>query len=245
LAAESPTGEVGSGPVVARLSHVGVSYRRARGFLRSERFWALRDVSFEVRSGETFGIIGSNGAGKSTLLQLLAGILSPSCGEIENRAAFATLLSLQVGFVPNLSGRQNAILSGMLLNVPRRTTQESMDEIIAFSGLHDFIDEPVVTYSSGMRARLGLAVALQCNPELLLIDEVLGVGDQEVKQRSSAAIRAKIATGRTVVLTSHSGPEIRKLADRVAWIEHGRCRMHGPTGDVMDAYEAHLRKPKP
>ncbi len=227
--------------VIVELQNVGVFYSRASGFMRSEQFWALRDVSFDVRAGETLGIIGSNGAGKSTLLQLLAGILSPSRGRLESRAAFATLLSLQVGFVPNLSGRQNAVLSGMLLNVPRTAIQAAMDEIIEFSGLGEFIDQPVNTYSSGMRARLGLSVALQCNPDLLLIDEVLGVGDQEFKERSSKAIQDKIQAGRTVVLTSHSGPQIRSLTDRVAWIEHGCCRMQGPTAQVMDEYEAHLK----
>jgi len=222
--------------IMARLHEVGVVYKRSRGVFRSEEFWALRDVSFDVRHGETLGVIGNNGAGKSTLLRLLAGILVPSRGRVENRANFATLLSLAVGFVPNLTGRQNAMLSGMLLNVSRTEMLDAMDEIQEFSGLGEFFDEPVFSYSSGMCARLGMSVALRCDPDLLLIDEVLGVGDQEFQQRSGEAIQQKISSGRTVVLTSHSVMRIQQLCERVVWVQDGCTVEQGPAKEVIERY---------
>lgn len=205
--------------------------------MRSSRFWALNDVSFDLNHGETIGIIGQNGAGKSTLLRVLAGILAPDRGSVRSYAGSASLLSLQVGFVPYLSGRENAILSGILLGMTRREVLASMDDIIAFSELGDFIDEPVRSYSSGMRARLGFAVAFQADPDVLLIDEVLGVGDAAFKAKSAAVMREKIESDKTVVLVSHSEETVLDFCDRVVWIEHGVTRAVGSAEEVAQLYK--------
>lgn len=228
-------------PVLA-VRHVGVSYPRRRGLLRrAERFWALQDVSFELHHGETLGIVGRNGAGKSTLLRVLAGIISPERGKVMSNGYRASLLSLQVGFVPHLTGRENAILSGMLLGLRRQQVKAKMSEIVSFAELEEFIDEPVGSYSAGMKARLGFAVAFQADPDILLLDEILGVGDAEFRQKSQAAMRSKIRSNKTVVLVSHSGPVIRELCDRVVWIEGGVSRAEGSTEAVLEQYHATMR----
>lgn len=224
------------------LNHVGTYYWRQKGYLHKERFWALKDVSFELHHGESLGVIGRNGAGKSTLLQVLAGILRPDRGELINHGVQVTLLSLQIGFVPYLSGRQNALLSGMLLGLYRKEVAEKMADIQNFSELGEFFDQPVSTYSSGMRARLGFSVAFQLNPDVLLIDEVLGVGDSDFRKKSSAIIREKIKSKKTVVLVSHNAETIRQLCDRAVWIEDGVSRAYGDTDHVLSAYESYTLK---
>lgn len=206
---------------VLRIKNVGVSYRRRAGFFRWSHYCALKDVSFDLYHGETLGVIGRNGAGKSTLLKLLAGIISPDCGEITNSGCSVSLLSLQAGFIPNLTGRENAILSGMLLGLHRMEIEKKMDQIVSFSGLEDFIDEPVKSYSVGMRARLGFSVAFQADPDVLLIDEVLGVGDAEFKKKSAEAMQSKINSNKTIVLVSHDERLIDSLCDRKILIEGG------------------------
>ncbi len=223
---------------VLELNHVAVGYRRRTMPFRPRRMiWALRDVNFQVRAGETLGIIGRNGAGKSTLLKLLAGILDPDKGSIERAPGRASLLSLQVGFLPHLTGRENAILSGMLLGLSKPQIKHDLDNILAFSEIGDFFDEPISTYSSGMRARLGFAVAYFSAPEILLIDEVLGVGDLAFRVKSSAAIQNLINSDRTVILVSHQPSTLRSLCERTVWIEDGVSRMEGPTDEVMAHYE--------
>ena len=219
------------------LASAGVCYRRRRT-LRSAGalHWALSDVSFEVMSGETVGILGRNGSGKTTLLKVLAGIIEPDRGKIERNHSSISMLSLQVGFLPQLSGRENALLSSVLLGEDRMAAKRNLEAIVRFAGLEDCIDDPLATYSSGMRARLGFSVAYHTTPELLLIDEVLGVGDQEFRQKSTAAIKELIKSDRTVVLVSHNLPTIRELCDRVVWIENGESRMVGPTEEVIEAY---------
>ena len=220
-----------------RLASAGVCYRRRRT-LRSAAalHWALSNVSFEVMSGETLGVLGRNGSGKTTLLKVLAGIIEPDRGTIERNHSSISMLSLQVGFLPQLSGRENALLSSVLLGEDRMAAKRKLDEIVAFADLEDCIDDPLATYSSGMRARLGFSVAYHTTPELLLIDEVLGVGDQEFRVKSTAAIKELIKSDRTVVLVSHNLPTIRELCDRVVWIEEGKSRMVGPTEEVIAAY---------
>jgi len=225
---------------VIELHNVGVCYARRSGFMRSSKFWALHDVSFKLQHGETLGVIGHNGAGKSTLLRLLAGILSPDHGEVVTRAGRVSLQSLQVGFVPYLSGRDNAILSGIMLGMRRSAVLEKMDEICDFAELGDFFDEPVRSYSSGMRARLGFAVAFQADPDVILIDEVLGVGDAAFREKSAAAMRAKIATDKTVVVVTHSVETVEDLCDRVIWIDHGVTRAVGGTQEVLAEYQKSL-----
>ncbi|HSN17654.1 MAG TPA: ABC transporter ATP-binding protein, partial [Gammaproteobacteria bacterium] len=186
-----------SGDTVIELKNIGVRYRRKAGFMRSNAFWALHDVSFDLKHGENLGVIGRNGAGKSTLLRLLAGILAPDTGSIVHRVERVSLLALQAGFIPALTGRENAVLSGILLGMKRAEVEARMDEMVRFAELENFIDEPVRTYSSGMRARLGFTVAFQADPDVLLIDEVLGTGDAGFKEKSAAAMQAKIASDKT------------------------------------------------
>ena len=231
-----------TGSIALTLKNVGAFYWRRTGYLHKERFWALRDVSFDLHHGESLGVIGRNGAGKSTLLQLLAGILRPDQGTLINHGVRATLLSLQIGFVPYLSGRQNAILSGMLLGLAKQEVEEKMADIRAFSELGDFFDQPINAYSSGMKARLGFSVAFQLNPDVLLIDEVLGVGDAEFKAKSSQIMREKIRSDKTIVLVSHSPGTIRQLCDRAVWIENGATRAEGETTEVLDRYEQFLKR---
>ena len=222
------------------LENVGVAYRRGRSLRGGELYWALKDISLELKHGETLGVIGRNGVGKTTLLKVIAGIIAPDRGEIRNAGVSASLLSLQVGFVPLLTGRENAILSGMLLGAPKSRIEQNMDELVAFAELEDFIDEPVSSYSAGMRARLGFSIAMQADPDILLIDEVLGVGDAAFRKKSSEEIQRRIRSNRSVILVSHNTAMMARLCDRVVWIEHGVSRMQGEAGDVLAAYEASI-----
>lgn len=225
------------------LNRVGLAFRSGGLSLRSPPpFWVLKDVSFTLHHGETLGVIGRNAAGKSTLLRLLAGIIKHDRGDFVNHGHTAALLSLQTGFVPYLTGRQNAILSGILLGLRRREVEARMDAIIDFSELGDFIDAPLSTYSSGMRARLGFAVAYQVEPDILLIDEVLGVGDESFKAKSTEAMHARIRSDKTIVLVSHSAATIRELCDRAVWIEDGVTRAAGAVEEVTAAYRAELAR---
>lgn len=230
---------------VLSLDHAAVGYQRPGGLARRGRgvHWALTDVSLEVYSGETLGVLGRNGAGKSTLLRLLAGIIRPDRGTYANYGYKATLLSLQVGFIPYLSGRENVVLSGMLLGMSRREVEAKMAAIVAFAELEDFIDEPIQTYSSGMRARLGFSTAFHVDPDILLIDEVLGVGDAEFVAKSKQVMREKISSDKTAVLVSHSVESIRSLCDRAVWIERGRTVLTGGPDEVLEAYRESLRGP--
>jgi lipopolysaccharide transport system ATP-binding protein len=226
---------------IMELRNVGTYYWRRQGYLRQERYWAVRDVSFRLYRGETLGVIGRNGAGKSTLLKLLAGIVRPNRGELINHGCQATLLSLQVGFLPGLSGRQNAILSGMLLGLHKRQVEQQLEAIKDFSELGEFFEQPVQTYSSGMGARLGFSVAFLLDPDVLLIDEVLGVGDANFRAKSTAAMQEKIRSNKTIVLVSHSDPTIRQLCDRAVWIEDGVSLAEGATDEVLRDYQRFMK----
>jgi lipopolysaccharide transport system ATP-binding protein len=207
---------------------------------RSDR-WALRGVTFDVRAGESLGVIGRNGAGKTTLLRLLAGILGPDRGTIERSPGVRTsLLSLQVGFLPQLTGRENATLSGMLLGLRRADVAARMESIVAFAGLGDVIDDPIFTWSDGMRARLGFSVAWHADPELLLVDEALGTGDAAFHEKSAAAMRERIRSDRTCVLVSHDAATIRDVCDRCVWIEDGVVAAEGGPDQVLAAYTSAL-----
>jgi len=224
------------------LENVGVAFN-AQVRIGAPRFWALEEVSLTLRRGERLGVIGRNGAGKSTLLRTLAGIIEPDRGCIARAPVSCQLLSLAVGFMQHLSGRDNAILSGLLLGVRRRDIENRLPAILEFSELGDFFEQPISTYSTGMLARLGFSVAMQVDPEILLIDEVLSVGDADFAQKSGAALRARIHGGTTVVFVSHSDGQIREICDRAVWIEHGRSIMHGDVDDVLRAY--HATSPQP
>lgn len=225
--------------VLISLQNVSVSYPVRAGFLKWSKYTPLNDISFDLRRGETVGIIGRNGAGKSSLLRMIAGIIEPDGGRIVNHGARVSLLSLGVGFVPHLSGRENAMLSAMLLGLHRKEIARKMDAIIEFAGLGDFIDQPLRTYSSGMKARLGFSVAIQVDPDVLLVDEVLGVGDEEFRIKSTAEMKRLIKSDKTVVLVSHNLATVSELCDQLAWIEDGRVKHMGPTAEMLAQYAAH------
>ena len=227
--------------VVLSLRNVGYSYKRQGRGNAGKDFWALKDVSFDLRHGEALGVIGRNGAGKSTLLRLMAGITKPDKGALINNGFTASLLSLQVGFVPYLTGRKNAILSGLLLGLKYHEIEERMLSIIEFSELGDFIDQPIDSYSSGMKARLGFSVAFHADPDVLLIDEVLGVGDVEFQRKSTEVMKAKIKSNKTVVMVTHSAGIIKELCDRAVWIHDGETRAEGKAEDVIKEYEEFLK----
>jgi lipopolysaccharide transport system ATP-binding protein len=226
-----------SGQLILTTYNAGLSYRQRVGLLKHESFWGLRDVNFQLRAGETLGVIGGNGAGKSTLLRMIAGIVDPDCGHLWRKPGLtANLLALNVGFKTDLSGRDNVLLSGLLLGLSRKQISDKIDEIHAYSELKDFFERPVATYSTGMRARLGFALAIHADPDILLIDEVLGVGDESFKIKSHEAMKAKISSNKTVVLVSHSMEAIRSLCDRVLWLHDGRSVMSGETDHVVGSY---------
>lgn len=228
--------------VILEAHNVGLSYRQRTGVLRFNHFWALEDVSFTLRAGETLGVIGANGAGKSTLLRMIAGITEPDRGSLRRQPGLnASLLALSVGFKPELSGRENVVIGGLLLGLSLKRVRALMDEIRAFSDLGEFFERPVGTYSTGMRARLGFAVAIHADPDIMLIDEVLGVGDESFKMKSQQAMRDKIRAKKTVVLVSHSMEAIQSLCDRVIWLHKGRSICCGPTDEVIAGYLETIR----
>ena len=204
---------------------------------RYEEFWALRDVSFTVPSGTTFGVIGSNGSGKSTLLKTLTGILTPDKGTVRVTGRISALLELGAGFHPELSGRENVYLNGAILGLTRKEIDAKFDAIVDFSGLENFIDTPVKNYSSGMFVRLGFAVAAHVEPEVLLVDEVLSVGDESFQRKSAERIEQFRREGRTIVFVSHGLTQVEQLCETVAWLEKGELRMVGPAGDVISEYQ--------
>lgn len=223
------------------LNDVGYYYQKRKGQFSKEKFWALKKVSFSLYKGESLGIIGRNGAGKSTLLQLLAGITRPDRGTLVNHGYSVSLLTLQAGFSPHLTGRENTVLNGLILGFKKHQILALMDEIHAFSGLDTFFDQPINSYSSGMRARLGFSIAFQLDPDILLIDEVLGVGDEAFRQKSGQKMKEKIQSNKTTVLVSHSPPTIRELCDRAVWIEDGVTRAEGSPDTVLKAYSKHMQ----
>jgi len=225
--------------LVLSLHNAGSFYKRKRGVF-GEPFWAFKDISFDLYQGETLGIIGRNGVGKSTLLRMMAGITKPNKGTFVNYGYQVSLLSLQLGFIHYLSGRENAVLSGMLMGLRKKEVKAKMDAIIEFSELGDFIDQPIATYSSGMVARLGFSVAFQVDPDILLIDEVLGVGDAEFSQKSAKVMQEKIHSNKTIVFVSHNAALIQQLCNRVVWIEEGISRTEGDPISVLKEYHQFL-----
>lgn len=221
------------------LENVGVAFSAQRR-VGSGKFWALEDVSLTLRRGERLGVIGRNGAGKSTLLRVLAGILQPDRGKMRRRAVSCQLLSLALGFVPYLSGRDNAILSGLMIGLRHRDIVARLPAIREFSELGDFFDQPIASYSSGMVVRLGFSVAIQAEPDVLLIDEVLAVGDAEFQEKSGNALRERMRQGHTVVLVSHAEAQVAALCDRLLWVEHGRSVIEGSRDEVFAAYHREL-----
>lgn len=203
---------------------------------RSEKFVALEDISFCVNPGETIGIIGKNASGKSTTLGLIAGVLEPSIGQVIVRERVSPLLELGGGFHPDLTGRENVLLKGVLLGLPRKLVQNKSDEILDFAELRPFADQPIRTYSSGMLARLGFSIITQLQPKLLLIDEVLAVGDVRFKEKCYGVIEEFKKNGVTMLLVSHEPYEIRRLCDRAIWIDNHRIKDDGGAERVLGEY---------
>jgi lipopolysaccharide transport system ATP-binding protein len=210
--------------------------RPDRSALGEQEFWALRDVSFEVKPGEAVGIIGPNGAGKSTTLKLLTKILKPTKGSCRVHGRVGALIELAAGFHPDLTGRENLFLQGAILGMSRAEVARKLDAMIDFAGLHDFVDTPVKRYSSGMNARLGFAVAAHVDPDVLLIDEVLAVGDYAFQQKCYARLAEFRRSGAAIVLVSHSMQAIVSVCDRAVLLRPGRDPIIGPVGDVAALY---------
>ena len=203
---------------------------------RYEEFWALDNVSFEVEHGSTLGLIGSNGSGKSTMLKCLTGIYRPDKGRIAVNGNIAALLELGSGFHPELSGRENIFLNAAILGLSKKDAKRQFESIVEFAGLERFIDTAVKNYSSGMQIRLGFSIAAHVEPEILLIDEVLTVGDQTFQRKSSEKIEQFRREGRTIVVVSHSLASVQQLCKEVIWLEKGHMMMRGPAAEVISAY---------
>lgn len=206
----------------------------------SEEFLALDDVTLDVPEGATFGLVGANGSGKSTLLKIIAKILTPDEGSIEVRGRLAALLELGTGFHPELTGRENVYLNGSILGMPRREIDRRFDEIVGWAELERFIDNPIKTFSSGMVVRLGFAVATTVDPDVLLVDEVLAVGDMNFRRKSAERMQALMRSGATIVLVAHDLNTVRNLCDTGASLEHGQVRTQGPINGVLDDYRERM-----
>lgn len=237
---------------VFRLEHVSMRFNMSRERVDSfkeyliklakhqlffDEFWALRDISFEVKRGEVFGLVGLNGAGKSTLLKVVAGVLKPTTGSVYVDGSIAPLIELGAGFDPDLTAKENVYMNGAVLGYNAAYMEERYQEIMDFSELWEFADVPVKNFSSGMYARLGFAIATLVKPDILIVDEILGVGDYRFQKKCQGRIRELMGGGTTVLMVSHSSDTIKKFCDRVAWLENGQVVEIGPAVEVCDRYE--------
>jgi len=207
------------------------------GGARQEPFYALKNVSFRLEEGESLAIVGANGAGKSTLLSLAAGLAAPDGGRVQVKGRVGALLELGSGFHPDLTGAENLVLNAALLGLSRRKTGDLFDQIVAFSGIGDFIHEPLRTYSSGMVMRLAFSIAIQSDPDILLIDEILAVGDASFQEKCRAAMASFRRAGKSFLFVSHSAAAVRETCQRALWIDHGSVVMEGGVWPVTEAYE--------
>lgn len=199
-------------------------------------FWALSDVSFEVKKGEVIGFVGSNGAGKSTLLKVIAGVMKPTKGNVEIYGNICPMIELGAGFDMDLTARENIYLNGAVLGYSKSFINQKFDEIVDFSELESFLDVPVKNFSSGMVARLAFSIATIIEPEILIVDEILSVGDLAFQKKSENKMKSMINGGTTVLFVSHSMEQIEKLCDRVIWLDHGKVKMAGPTKEICQKY---------
>lgn len=209
-----------------------------KGNIQYEEFWALQDVSFEVKKGEVLGIIGHNGAGKSTLLKVISGILKPTSGGVQVNGTVVPMLELGSGFEFDLTGRENVFLNGAILGYPEQFLKEKYGEIVEFSELGQFIDVPLRNYSSGMVMRLAFSIATVVQPDILIVDEILAVGDADFQEKSKRRMLELMGGGTTVLFVSHSLGQIQEMCDRVLWLEKGRLKMAGKTETVCAMYQA-------
>ena len=227
------------------LRDVSLNFKTGRGTFDHGVHHVLRDVSFQLYENETLGIIGRNGVGKTTMLRIMAGILAPSSGLVRTRPGKTiSLLTIGLGHKPDLSGRDNALLSAMLQGASRSEAEGFLEDIKAFSELGDSFEEPVKTYSAGMRSRLGFTTALITHVDVLLVDEILSVGDVEFKQKAEKAMMDRINGDQTVVFVSHSLAQVRNLCDRAIWIDNGKICAEGAPDSVIEQYRATIKKPE-
>lgn len=208
-----------------------------KGKIKYEEFWALKNVSFEVQKGEVMGIIGHNGAGKSTLLKVISGILKPTEGCVQVNGTIVPMLELGSGFDHDLTGRENVFLNGAILGYSEQFLKDKYDEIVEFSELGKFIDIPLRNYSSGMLMRLAFSIATVVNPDILIVDEILAVGDADFQEKSKKRMLELMGGGTTVLFVSHSLEQIREMCQRVVWLEHGEIKEHGRTKEICNRYE--------
>ena len=238
-----------SDKIALTVDHVSIDYKdishmslakslRRDGVKKAKVFRAVNDISFELKKGEVIGIVGRNGSGKTTLLRSIAGIFQPDEGKIDAHGNRVSLMAIGIGFNPNNTGRENILKSGMLLGCTLDYVKEHMDEIIEFSELGEFIDRPVRTYSSGMYSKLSFAVTAILDTDIMLVDEVLSVGDEHFRQKSFAKMKELIQSDRTVLIVSHATNTLREFCDKVLWISDGQFMMLGDTDEVLEAYEA-------
>ena len=207
-----------------------------------QEFLAVKDVSFQVRAGESWGLIGTNGSGKSTMLKAISGILRPHKGSITVNGSVAPLIELGAGFDPELTARENIFLNGCVLGHTEKFMQEHFDEIVEFAELHEFLDSPIKNYSSGMKARLGFSVATMVRPEILIIDEILAVGDYKFRRKCEQRMNEMLSGGTTLLYVSHNIDEVRRLCDHAIWLDKGVPRMQGDVNTVCDAYMEAMKK---
>ena len=233
LAGVSKSFRHGGGAKLLR-SYFHELFRKSQG----SDFFALRNISFRVEDGESLAVVGRNGAGKSTLLSLVAGLTDPVKGSVVVKGRVAALLELGAGFHPDLTGVENLHLNASLLGLSRKRTADVYEGILAFADIGDFIYEPIRTYSMGMTMRLAFAIAVNVDPDILIVDEVLAVGDQAFQEKCRERIRGFKAQGKTLLFVSHSGPLVRELCNRALWLERGQILLDGPAADVLDAYSA-------
>lgn len=221
---------------ILKLDAVGFDYRIRTGLFGFQRKPALKEISFSLPRGETLAVIGSNGSGKSTLLRVLAGIYQPDRGTVQARTQRISLLAINLGFDFELSGADNALFGAMLLGASGAEAKNKIEEILDFAGLTAFADFPLKTYSSGMLARLGFSTAISLEADILLIDEVLAVGDREFRAKAEAAIADRLGSEQTVVMVTHSPAQVERLADRAIWLQDGEIKMQGEAAEVARAY---------
>lgn len=203
---------------------------------KNEDFWALKDVSFNIGKGEVVGLIGSNGAGKSTLLKVVSGVMKPTKGKVKVKGVISPMIELGAGFDGNLTARENIYLNGAILGYSKEFLDDKFDEIVEFSELKDFLDVPVKNFSSGMTAKLAFSIATIVNPEILIVDEILSVGDIKFQEKSKKKMMEMIKGGTTVLYVSHSLESIKDLCTKVVWLEHGKVVKMGDTNKICDAY---------